>query len=66
MVESTAAQHAEFDFNIPNSLEDAHMFHLEYTLCHAMPRSDLFIYSNLRLHNALKPSYLLFNIFWYD
>ena len=41
MVESTVSQHIEFDFNIPNSLEDAHMFHLDYTLCHAMSHSDM-------------------------
>ena len=45
MVESTVSQHAEFDFNIPNSLEDAHMFHLEYTLCHVMSRSAIYIYT---------------------
>ena len=42
MMESTVSQHVEFDFNIPNSLEDADMLHLEVamnlpyvTLCHA-------------------------------
>ena len=39
VVESTVSQHGEFNFNIPISLENAHMFH---------------IYSNLRLHNAVQ------------
>ena len=39
MVESTVSQHGELNFNIAISLENAYMFH---------------IYSNLRLHNALK------------